>query len=72
MGKTLNTDIRVGNYGYAGAPFYKTGSATDCDDVIYIPVIAKDGATAYTVTIDFGSSAVYLYGAELVTVTERF
>ncbi|MBQ4599777.1 MAG: carbohydrate binding domain-containing protein [Clostridia bacterium] len=72
VGKTLNTDIRVGNYGYAGAPFYKTGSATDCDDVIYIPVIAKDGATAYTVTIDFGSSAVYLYGAELVTVTERF
>ena len=72
VGKTLNTDIRVGNYGYAGAPFYKTGASTDCDDVIYIPVIAKDGATTYTVTIDFGSSAVYLYGAEPVTVTERF
>ena len=72
VGKTVNTEVRLANLGYAGVPFYKTGAATDCDDAVYIPVIARDGATDYTVTIDFGGSGVYVYSAELVTVQERF
>ena len=65
----LNTTVRVNGSYYAGVPFYKTGD--NGMGIAYIPVIAKD-ATNYTVNIDTGSKTLYIYGAELVTVSERW
>ncbi len=72
VGKTINADVLMDGLDYAGVPFYKTGAAAQSNDAVYIPVITKDGATSYTVTIDFGGNGVYVYDAELLTVRERF
>ena len=72
VGKTVNTTLQIGGKTYAGVPLYKTGAATDASDAVYIPLIAEGGKTSYTVSLDLGTNAVYLYDAELVTVKDRF
>ncbi|MBQ5390543.1 MAG: ADP-ribosylglycohydrolase family protein, partial [Clostridia bacterium] len=72
MGKTVHADARISNFGYAGVPFYKTGTEQGGNNTVYIPVIALKNATEYTLLLNFNSDSLYLYDVELVTVTERF
>ena len=72
VGKVVNASLQVAGKAYATAPLYKTGTVTDANDAVYIPLIAEGGKTAYTVSLDLGTNAVYLYGAELVTGKDRF
>lgn len=72
VGKNVNATVYLDGEEYAGVPFYKTGVVEHCNDVVYIPVVAMNDATSYTVTIDFGTDEIYIYDAELVTVTDTF
>ena len=72
VGKNVNAMVYLDGEEYAGVPFYKTGVAEHCNDIVYVPVVAMNDATSYTVTIDFGTDEIYLYDAELVTVTDTF
>ncbi len=65
----VNATVKINGEGYAGVPFYKTG--TGGRGVVYIPVIAKDKSTAFTVSLDTGEKTLYIYDAALVSVSER-
>ena len=72
VGKTVNMTLQVDGKAYAGVPLYKTGAAAEVADTVYIPLLAEGGKTAYTVSLDLGTNAVYLYDIQLVTVKDRF
>ncbi|MBQ7661207.1 MAG: S-layer homology domain-containing protein [Clostridia bacterium] len=64
--------LTVGGKDYAGIPFYKTGAGAENPgaNAVYIPLILKDDTTA--ITLDLGANSLYLSGAEVLTVTDRW
>ncbi|MBQ8837294.1 MAG: S-layer homology domain-containing protein [Clostridia bacterium] len=71
-GQRVDVNINLDGAIYGAVPLSKTGLAkTDGSNTTYIPVIAKNGKTEYNITLNTGSSSVYIYDVELVTVDTR-
>ena len=72
-GKRVDANINLDGSIYGAVPFSITGSTADAgSNTVYIPVIAKNGKTEYNLTINTGSSPLYIYSAELVTVDTKW
>lgn len=64
----LRAKISINGVEYATAPFFKTGSTKQADNVVYIPLVLPVGESS--ITFGYGTSRLYVYGAEIVTRTD--
>ena len=64
----LRAKISINGVEYATAPFFRTGSTKQADNVVYIPLVLPVGESS--ITFDYGTSRLYVYGAEIVTRTD--
>ena len=72
-GQRVDANIILDGAIYGAVPFSVTGSTVSAGtNTVYIPVIAKNGKTEYNITLNTGTSSVYIYSAELVTVDTRW
>ncbi len=73
MAKTVNANILINGTEYGAVPFYKTGPQAQADrlDCVYIPLILLQQENTISFTIGERES-LYIYSAELVSVSERF
>ena len=57
---------------YGTVPFSKTGTTASDVCTTYIPVVSSKGNTTYDLTINLGTSKLYILNVELVNVVERW
>ncbi len=57
---------------YGTVPFSKTGTTAADVCTTYIPVVSSKGNTTYDLTINLGTSKLYILNVELVNVVERW
>ena len=70
-GGIVDASVTVNGDTFRTVPFYKTGtvSAPDSSDFVYVPILLTKDTNK--VTLDVGTNALYITGAEIVTVKDR-
>ena len=72
-GKIINASMSINGEKYGAVPFYKTGVLTDEPglDSVYIPVVLSGDTNELTFTMG-ERDTLYIFDAEIVSLTERF
>ncbi len=68
---TLDVPMTLNGETYATIPFYKTGADVyaNASDATYIPIVLGENTA---VSLDVGTTGLYIYSAEIVTTKDRW